>query len=140
MTTPPEGPGEQGRPQQDWQPTWQPQYPPAVPPGQPAYGYPPAQPRQGGYAYLPPEHPKATTTLVLGILGLVTCQVLSPFAWVMGKQTVTEIDASAGRLGGRSQANAGYILGIVGTVLLGLGVAFLLVYGLIILVAIGASA
>ena len=140
MTTPPEGPGEQGRPPQDWQPTWQPQYPPAAPPGQPAYGYPPAQPLQGGYGYLAPEHPKATTALVLGILGLVTCQIVSPFAWAIGKRTVTEIDASGGRLGGRSQAQAGSILGIVGTVLLALGLVFLVIYAVIVLAAVASSA
>lgn len=55
---------------------------------------------------------------MLGILGLVLCGVLAPFAWVVGGRAVREIDASAGVLGGRSQANAGRILGIVGSVLL----------------------
>ena len=113
MTTPP---GDQS-------PYEQPQYPPPgqapyPPPGQPPYGYP------QGYPYAPPEHPKATTSMVLGILGLVMCQIVSPFAWSIGKQTLNEIDASGGRLGGRGQAQAGYILGIVGTVLLILGVLF----------------
>ena len=53
--------------------------------------------------------------LILGIVGLVVCQVVSPFAWVMGNRVVAEIDASNGQLGGRSNANAGRILGIVGT-------------------------
>ncbi|MCH8971439.1 MAG: hypothetical protein IH918_05050, partial [Acidobacteria bacterium] len=30
-----------------------------------------------------PEPSQATTILVLGILGLILCQVLAPFAWVM---------------------------------------------------------
>lgn len=72
--------------------------------------------------YPPREHPSATTVLVLGILGLVACQVLSPFAWVMGARVVREIDASGGQLGGRSSANAGRICGIVGTVLLGVSI------------------
>ena len=58
--------------------------------------------------------------LILGILGLVVCQLISPFAWVMGNRVVAEIDASNGQLGGRSQANAGRICGIVGTFLMGL--------------------
>ena len=39
----------------------------------------------------------------------------------MGKRTVDEIDASNGQLGGRGSAQAGYILGLIGTILLGLG-------------------
>jgi hypothetical protein len=77
---------------------------------------------------------------VLGILGVVLCQVISPFAWVTGKRTLSEIDASQGRLGGRGQAQAGYILGIVGTVLLGLGVAILVVYGIVAVVALAGVA
>ena len=83
----------------------------------PQQPYPPAgYPQQ--YA---PDHPQATTVLVLGVLSLVVCWVLGPFAWVMGKKTLDEIDASGGALGGRGAANAGYILGIVATVILGLG-------------------
>lgn len=37
---------------------------------------------------------------------------------VIGKRAVAEIDASGGRLGARGQAQAGYVLGIIGTVLL----------------------
>lgn len=93
-------------------------YPQAPPPGYPAQG-------QVQYA---PDHPRATTTLVLGILGLVLCQVLAPFAWVMGRRTLNEIEASQGRVGGRGAAQAGYVLGIVGTVLLVLGLIFLVLY------------
>jgi hypothetical protein len=55
---------------------------------------------------------------VLGILGLVVCGILGPFAWVMGNRAVREIDASRGGFGGRTEANIGRILGIVATVLL----------------------
>jgi|SRR5680860_1424396 len=109
------------------------------PPGQPAYGQPGyGYPQQGmppmQYA---PDHPKATTALVLGILGVVVCQVLGPFAWVVGKKTVDEIDASHGQVGGRGAAQAGYILGIVGTVLLGVAILFVIVYILFFAVLIG---
>ena len=93
-----------------------------------------------GYGYAAPEHPKATTSMVLGILGVVLCQVIAPFAWVMGKRTVAEIDASGGRLAGRGQAQAGYILGIIGTVLLIVSVVFVIVYLLIILAVVGGTA
>jgi hypothetical protein len=103
--------------------------------GQPGYdqqyGPPPV-----GYA---PDHPKATTSLVLGILGIVVCGVLAPFAWQSGKRAVAEIDASNGQLGGRGAAQAGYVLGIIGTVLLGLGVLLMLVFLLFFVVLAGGT-
>ena len=110
--------------------------------GQPAYGQPPyGQPPYGQQQYggppqgLVPDHPKATTALVLGILGIVICQIIGPFAWRIGKQAVDEIDASNGQLGGRGTAQAGYILGVIGTILLGLGVLLV-----VVLIAVGTMA
>ena len=116
MTTGPENPygGQQPPPQNPYYP----QHPP--------YGYP-----QQPYAYQPPKpnHPSATTSLVLGIIGLagiLTCGgvtlVLSPVAWVTGAKAVREIRANPGAYNGESSAAAGKIMGIVGTVLLILGV------------------
>ena len=110
-------------------------YPPGESPDEP--GYPPP----GGYAPPPPmqyaqDHPRATLSLILGILSVVLCQLISPFAWVIGKRTVNEIDASQGQLSGRGLAQAGYILGIVGTVLLVLGIVYLIVV-FVFLVAVG---
>jgi hypothetical protein len=131
-------------PQQE-QPYGQPQ-PPAYgqqpygqPYGQPQYGQPPYGQPQGYPVAYAPDHPKATMSLILGILGVVVCGVIAPFAWRIGKQTVNEIDASNGQLGGRGTAQAGHVLGIIGTVLLGIGVAVLAVYVVIIIVAIGSS-
>jgi hypothetical protein len=73
--------------------------------------------------------------LILGILSLVLCSFLGPFAWIMGRRAVTEIDASGGALGGRGQAQAGYICGIVATVLLCLTVVLF-----VILLTVGAFA
>jgi hypothetical protein len=110
----------------------QPQQPPPPPPppyGQPGYGAPPP------YGYLqPPDHPRATTAMILGIVSLVCCQLTGPFAWVIGGRAVREIDASGGRLGGRGQAMAGKVLGIIGTVLLVLAVLCI-----VVLVAVGVS-
>jgi hypothetical protein len=84
-----------------------------------------------------PKHPQATTAMVLGILGLVLCGVIGPFAWVIGSKAVKEIDASPNAYSGRSEANAGKIMGIVGTALLGLTVAII---GLAVIgLAVGAS-
>lgn len=139
--TPPEQPHEpqQGPEQPTGQPGYweqqaqqQPPYQQPYPPqGYPPYGYPQA-PIQ--YA---PDHPRATTSLVLGILGVVLCQIIAPFAWSMGKKTLDEIDASQGRVGGRGAAQAGYILGIVGTVLLALYVVFILIYVFFMIAVVG---
>jgi hypothetical protein len=114
-------------------------YDPNQPPGSqpPPYGqqqppegfasYPPpyAPPVQGGYGQQPENHPNATTALVLGIVGVICCSLTAPFAWVMGKKAMDEIDASGGRLGGRGNAQAGYVLGILGTILMVLGIVFI---------------
>ena len=74
---------------------------------------------------------------LIGLAGIAFCGgltlVLSPFAWRIGATAVREIDANPGAYGGRDQANAGRIMGIIGTVLLVLGL--LLVVGFIALVA-----
>ena len=99
--------------------------PPPNPPGhQPNWGsaYPPPPPPQSppGYqAYYPPaKHPQAVTAMVLGILGLALCGLLAPFAWSIGATAVKEIDANPAAYSGRGEANAGKIMGIVGTCLI----------------------
>lgn len=113
------------------------QYPPA--PG----GVPGAMPYT---AFSPrvPDHPQATLALVLGLVGLVGAFVLcgvtlvvSPFAWAVGHNAVKEIEASQGRLGGLSNARAGMILGMIGSVLLIL--AILAVIGFVALVVASES-
>lgn len=125
-----------GQPWDQQQPYGQPagygQQPPYAPPG---YGY--------GYAGpVTPQHPSATTALVLGIVGLagiVFCAgitlVLSPFAWAIGRKAVREIDAEPGRYAGRDQAKSGQIMGIIGTVLLALGVI-----GIVAIIGLAVSA
>lgn len=87
--------------------------------------YPPPPP--GGYPPPRQDHPRAVLSMILGILGLVICGVIAPFAWNMGKRTMNEIDASGGHLGGRGMAQAGYIMGIIGTAFLALGILFALI-------------
>ncbi|HET6653637.1 MAG TPA: hypothetical protein VFH10_13415 [Nocardioides sp.] len=124
-TTPqPPAPGPPGQPPGYWQQQAAGQQPP------PGYGYAPQYP-----VYRLADHPKATTALVLGLVGILgglTCYLpllLGPWAWAIGRRAVKEIDADPQRFGGRSQAMTGYVLGVVCTVLLVLGllafVAFL---------------
>jgi TRAP-type C4-dicarboxylate transport system permease small subunit len=73
------------------------------------------------------EHPNGTTVLVLGILSLVVCGLLGPFAWSMGSKALREIEANPGvPWNNRGNITAGRICGIVGTVLLVLQVLVLL--------------
>lgn len=76
-----------------------------------------------------PEASQATTILVLGILGLVVCQVLGPFAWVMGNNELAAIDAGRRPPENRGTANAGRILGIISTVFLAIGLVVLFFFG-----------
>jgi hypothetical protein len=71
-----------------------------------------------------PEASQATTILVLGILGVIVCQFLAPVAWVMGNNELQAIDAGRRSPENRGTANAGRILGIVGTVLMALAILF----------------
>ena len=118
-------------------------YPPPPPPagypgypgGYPAGGYPgagypgPGYPMGPGYPP-PPNHPQATTAMVLGIIGLACCGIASPFALFIGRKSMQEIDASGGQYGGRGQAQAGFIMGIIGTVLWVIGlVVWVIAFG-----------
>ncbi len=85
------------------------------------------------------EDSQATTILVLGILSLVLCQVLGPFAWVMGNKELAGIDAGRRAPENRGTAQAGRILGIISTVLLIIGVVFFVIMGIVILIAAAGS-
>jgi hypothetical protein len=65
-------------------------------------------------------HPEGTTVLVLGIVGLVACQVVAPFAWVRGSRVLAEMDAAGHSWNNRGNVVAGRVLGIVGSVILAL--------------------
>ena len=126
----PSGSTEPTQPLSGWAASPQPPTAPSYG-GQPA-GQPPVGPPPGWYPgpspYRLPDHPDSTKALVLGIISLVggfTCylpMLLGPWAWVTGRRAVAEIDSQPGRWEGRSQAMAGYVMGIVATVLLILGV------------------
>jgi len=82
-----------------------------------------------------PEQSQATTILVMGILGLIICGILAPFAWVMGNKELAAIDSGLRSPENRSTANAGRILGIIGTVLLGIGLVVAIIFFLFVFVA-----
>jgi hypothetical protein len=95
------------------------------PPPPPQYG----APAPGG---APASHPRATLILVLGILSIPCCGLFTGIpAIILGNNAKKEIAASGGTMGGQGAVNAGYICGIIGTVLS--------IVGLIINIAIRAS-
>lgn len=85
--------------------------PPYIPPSYSPYGAMPA-------GYEAPRSSNATTILVLGILSLVVCAVMGPIAWWMGKSELAQIDAGLISSQDRGTVNAGYICGIIGSVLM----------------------
>ena len=101
-------PGSPGQSPGYTPPTYgQPQY------GQPQYGQPPyGQPFS---PYGVPDHPQATTALVLGlvsVIGGLMCGVpllAAPFAWVIGVKAGREIREANGQLGGEGSAKAGML-------------------------------
>lgn len=100
----------------------QPFQPPPPPPPVPASSFPPPSPAPpvGGYATDYPEASQAVTVFVLGILGVVACQVLAPFAWVLGNKELAAIDAGRRPPTNRGLARAGQVLGIIMSVFIGL--------------------
>ncbi len=88
---------------------------------------PPPPPPMGGPGAV--DHPKGMTILILGILSLVCCSPLGIAAWLMGNTALKEIDAQPGRYGNRQIVQIGRILGIIGTVILGLAVIWFVFLG-----------
>jgi len=60
---------------------------------------------------------QAIVALVLGILGLVSCQLLAPVAWYLGRQERLAIREGRAPASGQTFATIGYALGIAGTIL-----------------------
>ena len=81
---------------------------------------------------------RATTILVLGILGLVICVPLGIAAWIMGNGDLRQMDAGQMDSTGRSMTNAGRIVGMIATILFVVG--FVIFLGLFLLGTVGAWA
>ena len=69
---------------------------------------------------------RASIVLVYGILGLIVCQLLAIAAWRMGTDDLREMEFGQMDPSGRDLTNAGRILGMVGTVILIIQLAVML--------------
>jgi hypothetical protein len=72
---------------------------------------------------------RATTSLIMGILGVICCGLLAPVAWYLGSQELQAIAAGQSSAAGEGLAKAGKILGIIGTVLLILSLVWIFFAG-----------
>ena len=79
-----------------------------------------------GNVYLRPH--RGGLILALGILGLVSCQVLGVAAWIMGADDIKEMRAGRMDPSGEGLTQAGYALGMVSTILLAVGLASMLLF------------
>jgi len=130
---PPPSPSPYGAQQQPYQQAPYPQQGYGQPYQQPGYGQPVP------YVTSPPTDGLALGSMITGIVALVlSCAygiglLASPVALVLGKVSMNRIARSQGQLGGRGLAVTGFVLGIVGTVLLVIAIAIVVV---IIIVAV----
>ncbi|HEX5761309.1 MAG TPA: DUF4190 domain-containing protein [Thermoanaerobaculia bacterium] len=60
---------------------------------------------------------QAVTSLILGILGILCCPICGPIAWYLGNQELRAVREGRSSPASQGMAQAGQILGIVGTVL-----------------------
>jgi hypothetical protein len=79
----------------------------------------------GSSAY--PESSQATLALGLGVVGLFFNPV-GPIAWALGNGELKAIDAGRRHPENRSSAATARVLGIIGTVLLGISIAVVLFF------------
>ena len=79
-----------------------------------------------------PNAPGAVPALILGILSIVVCAPCGPFAIWQGRKA--EALTKQGYYQGGGMARAGWIMGIIGTVFLAIGVVWL-----IVVVAVGVN-
>lgn len=93
-----------------------------TPGGPPPPPSPPAAPQEKASG-------RATTALILGILGLICCPILAPIAWVLGNREGKDIQAGTAPKAGETLAKVGMILGIIGTVILVIWVIWVIFFG-----------
>lgn len=88
-------------------------------------------------ASMPPPSPyppaagdrtNAGMALALSILGLILCGVLAPIGMVMGRNELQRIDIGQGDPSARGMAQAAWVIGLIGTIILALGVLMIVLF------------
>lgn len=80
------------------------------------------QPPRRDAAAMPLDHKGARRVLTLGILSVLCCGLLGPFAWVQGNRVIREMNGSRGVIWtNRGSATAGRLCGIASTLVLVIG-------------------
>ena len=85
---------------------------------------PPLPPPSGGSS-----SSRAIVALVFGILGVICCGFFAPVAWYLGNEELSGIEAGRLPENNRGLAQIAKILGIIGTVLLSLGLLWIIFFG-----------
>ena len=85
---------------------------------------PPAMP-----GAVPQQSSRAVVAVVLGVLGIICCGLLAPVAWYLAGEELKSIDAGRLPENNRGMAQVAKILGIIGTIILGLGLLWIVFFG-----------
>ena len=85
------------------------------------------------------EPHRGTTVLVLGLLALLICGLLGPVAWAMGSTDLKKMSAGQMDPSGRGETQAGYVCGIVATILMGIGLVFVVLWFVMFAAVIGGA-
>ena len=88
-----------------------------------------------------PAHPRATTAMVLGIIGvagffiLLVPVVVSPLAWYFGAVAEREAEREPTRYRRAGEARTGMVLGMIGTGIMGVALFVLLVISTLVVIS-----
>ena len=86
------------------------------------------------------EPHRGTLVLVLGVLSLMACGLLGPVAWAMGSADLKKMRAGRMDDRGESETKAGYICGMIATIMMGIGVLMMAAWFLFVFLLIGVGA
>jgi len=78
---------------------------------------------------VPQQSSKATMAVVFGVLGIVCCGLLAPVAWYLASDELKAIDAGRLPETNRGMAQVAKILGIIGSILLVIGLLWIIFFG-----------
>lgn len=82
---------------------------------------------------------RGSTILVLGILSLIMCAPLGIPAWFMGSHDLSEMKAGRMDREGESLTQAGYVMGIIGSILMIFGILMICLWLAVVMLAVGAG-